>query len=312
MTVANRPPTPDTPRELQRGLDTIARLEEQLSAIGIAVDDAVRDFRDRLRRSRENVDPDGRRRRHAANELHKDGLAAQGILDRLASARLALQEHLHSLYGVLDLPPELEELGDIDRHFLHVLIQCRETKVAIREKAVGTLFEMERMEQAVGGHNNALGGCLTFRVRWPTFGIGTKLHQRTLKSIQRRRPALEKLIRKYNDYCAQLKLLYKPEYHIPLPQSMSNNLYEVREDTYLLEDVVVGQMADTPSPWYTDAQVRAGVRALLKMDRCSEEEIRLPTEAANMREWLFHELTAVQLALYDDSGRWRPENTLLN
>jgi hypothetical protein len=83
---------------------------------------------------------------------------------------------------------------------------------------------------------------------------------------------------------------------------MSENLYEVRDDTYLLQDVIVGQMTCSPSRWYTDSNIRLGVRAVLKMTRCAEEECRLPVEAKNMKEWFFRELTAVQLAILGNTG----------
>jgi hypothetical protein len=93
--------------------------------------------------------------------------------------------------------------------------------------------------------------------------------------------------------------MYKPEYRIPLPQPLSDNLYQVRDDSYLLEDVVVGQTHEEPSRWFTDSKVRLGARAALKLDRCVEEETRLPMEARNMCEWFRRELTAVELALLD-------------
>ena len=83
---------------------------------------------------------------------------------------------------------------------------------------------------------------------------------------------------------------------------MSENLSDVREDSYLLEDVIVGQMADIPSGWYTNGKVRSGVCGLLKINRCKEEGLRLPMEAENMREWFCRELTAVQLAIHDDGS----------
>jgi hypothetical protein len=66
-----------------------------------------------------------------------------------------------------------------------------------------------------------------------------------------------------------------------------------------LEDVIVGQTPEQPSRWYTESTVHSGVRALLKLDRCTEEESRLPMEARNMCEWFRRELMAVELALYD-------------
>jgi hypothetical protein len=108
----------------------------------------------------------------------------------------------------------MEALGDVDRRFFHVLIQAREAKTAIRYKALGTLFEMDRPEQAIAGANNPLG--TSCHNPWGQSSnkchSGTKLHQRTLKSIQKRRLALEKLIRRYNEHCATLKAMYKPAY----------------------------------------------------------------------------------------------------
>jgi DNA repair ATPase RecN len=181
----------------------------------------------------------------------------------------------------LTLPPEMEALGDVDRRFLHVLIQAREAKTAICYKALGTLFEMDQLEQAIAGANNPLGtSCHNLQGQSSNkCHSGTKLHQRTLKSIQKRQPALEKLIRRYNEHCATLKAMYKPAYRIPLLQALSDNLYQVREDSYLLENVIVSQTPEQPSQWYTESTVRSGVRALLKLDRCTEEESRLPMEA---------------------------------
>jgi hypothetical protein len=120
-----------------------------------------------------------------------------------------------------------------------------------------------------------------------------------LKSIQKRRPALEKLIRRYNQYCESLKAIYKPEYQIPLPQPLAENLYEVCDDSYLLEGVIIGQTPEPPARWFTESTVCLGVRALLKLDRCVEEKDRLLTEAGNMCNWFCRELTVLELSLLD-------------
>jgi hypothetical protein len=73
------------------------------------------------------------------------------------AAKEAFQAQIDTLYASLELPPDLEALGDVDRTFLHMLIQCSQVKTVIRQKALGTLFEMDRLEQAVGGASNPLG-----------------------------------------------------------------------------------------------------------------------------------------------------------
>jgi hypothetical protein len=238
--------------------------------------------------------------RVAETRLANDVQESHTLLTRMESAKREFQAEIDSLYASLELPPELEALGNVDRKFLHLLIQCREAKTVIRHKALGTLFEMDRLEQAVGGANSPLGESRMYIGTVIAHkGVGTKLHQRTLKSIQKRRPAIEKLIRRYNEFCATLKSMYRTEYQIPLPQPLSDNLYQVRDDSYLLEDVIVSQMPDPPSRWFTDPKVRLGARAALKLERCDEETDRLLVEATNMSHWWQKELTAVELALLD-------------
>jgi hypothetical protein len=105
--------------------------------------------------------------------------------------------------------------------------------------------------------------------------------------------------------------MYRPEYQIPLPQPLSDNLHQVRDDSYLLEDVFVGQMPDRPSRWFTESKVRLGARAVLKLERCAEEKDRLLMEAANMSQWWQRELTAVELALLNPDSASLPPTWLI-
>jgi hypothetical protein len=53
-----------------------------------------------------------------------------------------------------------------------------------------------------------------------------------------------------------------------------------------------------PGPrWLTDVDVRKGIRAMLKSDRCLEERRRLGLEADNLCCWFGRELAAIELAL---------------
>jgi hypothetical protein len=89
--------------------------------------------------------------------LTKDDQELHSVLTQLQDAQWDFQAHVDSLYASLALPPKMETLGDVDCKFLHLLIQYREAKMVIREKALRTLFEMDRLEQAISGANNPLG-----------------------------------------------------------------------------------------------------------------------------------------------------------
>lgn len=104
-------------------------------------------------------------------------------------------------------------------------------------------------------------------------------------------------IRKFNQYCATMESLYKPEWSIPLPPPLPTELAELRACTHLMEDVWVSPSAGNIPRWLDDLDVREGIRAMQKVDRAKEERDRLGQEAENLCGWMGKELTALELAL---------------
>ena len=127
------------------------------------------------------------------------------------------------------------------------------------------------------------------------------MHQQTRKAISRRTPALMSSIRKFNKYCAHLETLYDPAWSIPLPRPLSTNLSALRESPELMEEVWIHRSIGEVPRWLDDSDVRDGIRAMLKADRCSEELIRITLEAENLCRWFGRELAAVELALITSS-----------
>lgn len=133
--------------------------------------------------------------------------------------------------------------------------------------------------------------------------LGTKLHQVTRAAIKKRAPALMAGLRKYNDVCAMLATMYKPEWNIPLPESLPTELKLLRDAPALMEDVWISRPSEEEMPrWVSDSTVREGIRAMLKAERCSEELRRLHTEAINLSQWFGRELAAIELALIEPSS----------
>ena len=64
-----------------------------------------------------------------------------------------------------------------------------------------------------------------------------------------------------------------------------------------MEDVWISSSSEEPPRWLTDINVRNGIRALLKADRCMEEQRRLGYEADNLCNWFGRELTSLEVAL---------------
>ncbi|KAG2092121.1 uncharacterized protein F5147DRAFT_585987 [Suillus discolor] len=159
---------------------------------------------------------------------------------------------------------------------------ARDLKINIRKRAIASFFECDKLDWAVGGAQQALG---------------TKLHQQTRKAIAKRQPALMTAIRKFNSYCEQLDSLYDPSCAIPLPTPLSTKLTELHADPTLMEDVWIAPSIGEVPRWLDDTDIRDGIRALLKRDRCREEQVRLGTEADNLCRFFGQELAALELAI---------------
>ncbi|KAG6903783.1 hypothetical protein DXG01_014927, partial [Tephrocybe rancida] len=144
---------------------------------------------------------------------------------------------------------------------------ARDLGINIRKRAIGSFLEWDKFDQAVGGREQSLG---------------TKLHQTMRSAVAKRAPALMNAIWKFNGYCSTLETLNKPEWPIPLPEPLPVKLAELRESPLLMEDVWISKTAGERPRWLVEPQVRNGIRAFLKTDRCVEEQRRLTTSAVGL------------------------------
>ncbi|KAG6867712.1 hypothetical protein C0993_012020 [Termitomyces sp. T159_Od127] len=202
------------------------------------------------------------------------------ILSNLQDHHERLKDSIEELYLSLSIQELYPELQGVDLEFINV-----------RKRAVGSFFEWERLDQASGGRGQTLVATL-----------GTKLHQATHTAIKKHAPALMAELQKYNDVCATLATMYKPEWNIPLPGPLSTELKPLCDATNLLEDVWISHPMDEVPHWLGDAMVQEGIRAMLKVEWCTEELRRLQVEAVNLTRWFGCELAAVELALIESSS----------
>ncbi|EGO30868.1 hypothetical protein SERLADRAFT_404853 [Serpula lacrymans var. lacrymans S7.9] len=124
-----------------------------------------------------------------------------------------------------------------------------------------------------------------------------KLHQQTWQAISKRQPALMTAFQKFNMYCKHLHTLYDLSWAIPLPTPLPTKLNDLQNDQTLIEDVWISPSVSEIPPWLEDPDVGYGICAVLKWDRCKEEQCRLGMEADNICRWFGQELAAIELAL---------------
>ncbi|EAU89215.2 hypothetical protein CC1G_03480 [Coprinopsis cinerea okayama7 len=208
--------------------------------------------------------------------------AAKAQVQKLAAKSAEMQEAVDNIYEALDVAQDLPDLEGVSFEYIRELLLLRDVKASIQKRAVGSFFEIDRLDQAVGGRDAT---------------IGTKLHQATRKSIQRRKPALMRAIHKHNEICTKLAKLHKRKWKLPLPKPLPTKLGDLRNSPALLEDVWITRINGPMPEWLENPDVRRGIRAHLKLKRCSEERIRLGREADNLSRWYGRESTAVEIAI---------------
>ncbi|KAG2058979.1 hypothetical protein BDR06DRAFT_874668, partial [Suillus hirtellus] len=133
---------------------------------------------------------------------------------------------------------------------------------------------------------------------------GTKLHQQTHKAISKHQPALMTMLCKFNAYCEQLNELYDPAYGIPLPMPLPTKLNDLRNDQSLMEDVWITPLTGDVPHWLEDPDICDEIWAMLKRDRCIEEQWCLGLEADNLCRWFGDELSVIELALLTPGSKY--------
>jgi hypothetical protein len=110
-----------------------------------------------------------------------------------------------------------------------------------------------------------------------------------------------KLASNYNALCAQLAKLIErrkaPRNAIAPQPIQSNGLFNLDVDDEIWQDVGLDDDSDGPMPlWLCNDDVRRGIKSLLEVDRCIEEEQRLRMERCALQEWLFEEWSCIERA----------------
>ncbi|KAG2008989.1 hypothetical protein CC2G_014365 [Coprinopsis cinerea AmutBmut pab1-1] len=256
------------PTRLKQQLDEVLRIQADIDRI----DARIEAMAATVQKADDDDDP-------YRSILHNMKVTRQNTLQKM-------EQHYESL-NVGDAYPELRGM---DYKFVKTLLLMRDLKINIRKRAIAQFLEFDRLNQAYGGKEQPLG---------------TNLHQLTRKAIENRQPALMAAIERFNTHRAQLVKLIKPEWGIVLPRELPVNLTELRDHSDLMEDVwLTPATGGAPPPrWLESVDVRRGIRAMLTLERCQEEIVRLNLEADNMCRWYGREIASVEVAIRETPNR---------
>ncbi|KAI6147069.1 hypothetical protein BKA82DRAFT_4330009 [Pisolithus tinctorius] len=99
------------------------------------------------------------------------------------------------------------------------------------------------------------------------------LQSHVKSSIKQQEPAISKLVTSYNTLCDELMAPPGAISPFPIPP----------KGIFQLEDVGLAEGCANPPSWLADEAVRKGIRLMLEVDRCNEEERRLSRERSACR-----------------------------
>lgn len=266
-----------------------------------AVEDALR-----LRKSRDMAQAlvdDLRKRIIDTSTEPWDALesAIQGL--RKAQAKVTKKENT---LGV-DAKHKLRTL--LNSPFLAKKMNACALKIRIRERLRSRKFELDRLERSYRKQRS--GKLFNMKHDLSHLDIEQRINEHTQDSVKRRDPGITQLAYKYNKLCDDMKTLIcqkkAPRYSTSPLKIEMERLFDLDVDDDIWLDVGIGyddeEHGIVPPLWLSNDNVRAGIRAVMDMDRCSEERQRLLRERSALQLWFNEEWQVVNRAL--NQGRFQ-------
>lgn len=79
------------------------------------------------------------------------------LLSALQESQDALKDQVEVLYASLNIHESFAELEGVNLEFVQVLLMARDLKINIRKRSIGSFFEWDKLDQAVGGRDETIG-----------------------------------------------------------------------------------------------------------------------------------------------------------
>ena len=86
--------------------------------------------------------------------------AIMDVLESLKRSHTRLMTKAEALYSSLNVHDQFPELKNISLDFVQILLMAQDLKINIRKRAVGTFFEWDKLDRAVGRKDKPLGASL--------------------------------------------------------------------------------------------------------------------------------------------------------
>ncbi|RDB30787.1 hypothetical protein Hypma_005865 [Hypsizygus marmoreus] len=178
----------------------------------------------------------------------------------------------------------------VKNKFLQARMNARALKQRIRSRLRERKFELERLERAYRH----------------TVSNEKKLHDHVSSQVKRHEPGILQLCKKYNDLCAdmtrQITRGEAPAGAVAPLTLEKDGLFKLDVDDDIWQDIGLNDEDDSGNgvpEWLANEKMRQGIKAMLEVDRCEEEQQRLKKERCAMQEWMLEEWVSVEKAISD-------------
>ncbi|THU96545.1 hypothetical protein K435DRAFT_819426 [Dendrothele bispora CBS 962.96] len=190
----------------------------------------------------------------------------------------------------------------VNNEFISKSMNARALKGRIEHRVTNRKWELERLERV---HHRKRSD--------------KKLDDHTESAVKRRDPGIQELVRKYNRLVNEMRdliMLKKCPPKAVAPELIDvKGLFSLDIDDAFWQNIGLDSQDENcpngPPPWMADEDVRKGIRSMLEIDRCNEEDDRLAREMQSMKEWFIEEWSVVvETAEHTDNDDIRHQLTL--
>lgn len=127
--------TPDAPNRVKKELDAVFGLQERLEQLEKDILDA----------------------RKMVSNLNTADTVSDSIVNALHDQQKLVVRKIDELYASLNIQESFPELQGLDLEFVRTLLLLRDLKRTIRQRAVSSFFEWDKINQAKGGRGAPIG-----------------------------------------------------------------------------------------------------------------------------------------------------------
>ncbi|KAJ7687025.1 hypothetical protein B0H17DRAFT_1203874 [Mycena rosella] len=212
----------------------------------------------------------------AVEEEDPDAAVYEVELAAAEEAQATAERHLRNKEDALGVSQRQALHTLATSQYLRLRMNARALKRRLRDRLRSRKFELDRVERSFRRLVN-----------------DQKLYSHTESAVKRREPTISKVNADYNKLCGEIAKLIQdgqaPWGAIAPNPILAKGIWQLDVDDGIWEDIGLDdddtEAATEPPPWLCDEQVRSGIKAMLELDRCDEEDVRLKKETCSLREW---------------------------